>query len=236
MNANETREAMVGAYLLPTIGLNPFVICLLAWLRYALDVVEIFSKSGIRDFWNFMGKSENSDTKSVSSSRSTQLEASDFMGFFSADFWAFKFWVFLVVVVVVFLGEMGSKIFLVESFVEFKVFDDNVEFSFLILEVELSFFSSILVLLAFDDNKVVVLVELVFLVLLNLVWFLEEIMVLMGLVWFLEERVLEIFFLGLTIGSSSSFSSTPNIFLLPTNLEFSEQAQRRTEAKTNRTK
>lgn len=50
MNANETREAMVGAYLLPTIGLNPFVICLLAWLRYALDVVEIFSKSGIRDF------------------------------------------------------------------------------------------------------------------------------------------------------------------------------------------
>lgn len=237
MNANETREAMVGAYLLPTIGLTPLVICLFAWFRYALEVVEILSRSGIRVFWNFIGKSANSDTKLVSSSRSNQLVS--FLGFvfFIICFFVLfssssEVWVFLANVsvvklglVVLFLGELGlvrSEIFLVESFVEFNVFDDDVEFSFLILEVELNFLSSSLVLAPSesDDNKVdvfvvfVVLVELVLVVILvwflveirpevlaSLVWFLDERAGLRSLVWFFEERVvLEIFFLGFTIG------------------------------------
>lgn len=46
MNAHETIEAMAGAYFLPTIGLTPFVISLLAFVRYTFEVDEIFSKSG----------------------------------------------------------------------------------------------------------------------------------------------------------------------------------------------
>lgn len=234
MNANETREAMVGAYLLPTIGLTPLVISLFARFRYALEVVEILSRSGIRVFWNFIGKSANSETKSVPSSRSSQLVS--FLGFvlFIICFFVLfssssEVWVFLANVsvvklglVVLFLGELGlvrSEILLVESFVEF---DDDVEFSFLILEVEFNFLSTSLVLAPSesDDNKVdvfvvfVVLVELVLVVILvwflveirsevlaSLVWFLDERAGLRSLVWFFEERVvLEIFFLGFTIG------------------------------------
>lgn len=33
MKAHEMNEAMVGAYLFPTYGLNPFVISLLAFVR-----------------------------------------------------------------------------------------------------------------------------------------------------------------------------------------------------------
>lgn len=46
MNAQETIEAMAGAYLLPTNGLNPFVISLLALVRNTLEFEEILSKSG----------------------------------------------------------------------------------------------------------------------------------------------------------------------------------------------
>lgn len=237
MNANETREAMVGAYLLPTIGLTPLVISLFARFRYALEVVEILSRSGIRVFWNFIGKSANSETKSVSSSRSNQLVS--FLGFVlfiicffvllssSSEVWVFlaNVWVVRLGLVVLFLGELGlvrSEIFLVESFVEFNVFDEEVEFSFLILEVEFNFLSSSLVLAPSesDDNKVddfvvfVVLVELVLVVILvwflveirsevlaSLVWFLDERVGLRSLVWFFKERVvLEILFLGFTIG------------------------------------
>lgn len=50
MNAKEVREAIVEAYLLPTMGLNPIVICLLALVMYALEVVEILARSGIKVF------------------------------------------------------------------------------------------------------------------------------------------------------------------------------------------
>lgn len=46
MNAHETIEAINGAYFFPTMGLNPFVISLLALLMYTLEVVEMMSKSG----------------------------------------------------------------------------------------------------------------------------------------------------------------------------------------------
>lgn len=46
MNADETIAPIAGAYFLPTNGLNPFVISLLAFVRYNLEVEEIFSKSG----------------------------------------------------------------------------------------------------------------------------------------------------------------------------------------------
>lgn len=48
MNAKETIDAMVGAYLFPTIGLNPLVKSLLAFVRYFLEVIEILSRSGKR--------------------------------------------------------------------------------------------------------------------------------------------------------------------------------------------
>ena len=47
MNAKETAEAMVGAYVLPTIGLNPLVKSLLAFVRYFLEVIESLSRSGM---------------------------------------------------------------------------------------------------------------------------------------------------------------------------------------------
>ena len=47
INAKETVEAMVDAYLLPTIGLNPLVKSLLACVRYFLEVMESLSRSGM---------------------------------------------------------------------------------------------------------------------------------------------------------------------------------------------
>ena len=48
MKAKEITGAIVGAYLFPTMGLNPFVISLLALKMYALEVVESLSRSGIK--------------------------------------------------------------------------------------------------------------------------------------------------------------------------------------------
>ncbi|KAF5765556.1 hypothetical protein HanXRQr2_Chr15g0705081 [Helianthus annuus] len=61
-------EATIGAYFLPTIGLNCFEICLLALLRYDFEVVEITSRSGISVSWNLVGRSLNSEMRSSSSS------------------------------------------------------------------------------------------------------------------------------------------------------------------------
>lgn len=66
MNAQETNEAMAGAYFLPTMGLTPLVISLLAFLRYTLEVDEIFSKSGNNVSWNLEGRSVNSEIRSSS--------------------------------------------------------------------------------------------------------------------------------------------------------------------------
>ena len=66
MNAQETNEAMAGAYFLPTMGLTPLVISLLAFLRYTLEVDEIFSKSGNSVSWNLEGRSVNSEMRSSS--------------------------------------------------------------------------------------------------------------------------------------------------------------------------
>ncbi|KAJ0452066.1 hypothetical protein HanHA300_Chr15g0574681 [Helianthus annuus] len=64
-------EATIGAYFLPTIGLNCFEICLLALLRYDFEVVEITSRSGISVSWNLVGRSLNSEMRSSSSSCSS---------------------------------------------------------------------------------------------------------------------------------------------------------------------
>ncbi|KAI9165972.1 hypothetical protein LWI28_023906 [Acer negundo] len=75
MNAKESMEAMVDAYLLPTIGLKYFfVISLLYLLMYAFEVVEIVSRSGNRVCWNLIGRSLISDTKSCSSSPSSSSQ------------------------------------------------------------------------------------------------------------------------------------------------------------------
>lgn len=61
----ETIEAVTAAYFLPTMGFKYLVvISLLYWLMYAFDVVEIFSMSGIRVFWNLIGRSLNSEIRS----------------------------------------------------------------------------------------------------------------------------------------------------------------------------
>lgn len=47
MNKKDMKDAIIGAYFLPTYGLKFFEICLLALFRYAFEVVESTSKSGI---------------------------------------------------------------------------------------------------------------------------------------------------------------------------------------------
>lgn len=80
MKAQEITVAMVAAYLFPTMGLNPFVISLLALKMYAFEVIENFSRSGIRVRWNFAGKPVKSlKSETESSSSSNQLGC---VGFF----------------------------------------------------------------------------------------------------------------------------------------------------------
>lgn len=197
-------------------------------------MVEIFSRSGIRLCWNFWGSPVISDMRSVSSSSNHPgfdvvcffgLSLSFFVVFLSF-IWAGVLFFVVVFVVSVFLGLMRSKLFLM------GISGLVVELSFLGLEVELSFFSSVFCGVSNVVVDVVfvgvVLVEFVFFMVI-LVWFLDErLVVLMSLVWFLgDERLLgllvllvlvwfffdesellsvgsEIFFLGLVMTNSSS--------------------------------
>lgn len=242
MKAQETTVAMVAAYLFPTMGLNPFVISLLALKMYAFEVIENLSRSGIRVRWNFVGKpvkSLNSETKSSSSSNQLGcvgflvwlgflfgcwfligFSDSSFVNFFST--WGCELCVsFLVVILVVlFLGVLNlprSEVFFMENelgLAKFVALD--VELSILILEVELSFLNPNL-----DKTLDASLVELVALV--SLVWFLLDRLDLMSLVWFFEDKLglLSLIWslvdrlLVFFLGGSSVSSS--NNFLLPKN-------------------
>lgn len=241
MKANETIEAIMGAYFLPTMGLNPLVISLLALFRYNLDVEEIISKSGNRVSWNLEGRSRNSATKS-SSSAGFLLD----LGFFSGLLNWVLVWAGLVVMGLV--GLVRSEVFLASSEVGFVAFVEFVGF-----EVELSFLSLILMMgVSLIESSVVGLVSLVLFLLeleeeeegglRSLVWFLVESEVgLTSLVWFLvdlltlvevglmslvlslvgSEEVLVVgvvgfFFMGFSsCCSSSSSSCTCRIPLLP---------------------
>ena len=167
-------------------------------------MVEILSKSGIRDCWNFPGKLVKSDTKSVSSSWSIQLGSIGFLGFCWVGllvsvvfFLSTRLWDCFGVVglVVWFLGELGLMEFevffeefdvsLVESEVFFEEFDvDLVEFEG--FDVGLSFFNwTFLVELEVDFKILVWFLEEDRLGLRSLVWFFEEDKVgLINLVWF----------------------------------------------------
>ena len=264
MNAKETVEAMVDAYLLPTIGLNPLVKSLLACVRYFLEVMESLSRSGKIVWWNFDGRSLNSATKSSSSSWSSQLCCFLVWGVFFGlvCFWfLFCFWdsvspTFLSTRLCVCFVEAGLVVLLVDgpSFRRSDVFlvgaelaaAFDVELSFLSCEVEFSFLSWEVEL----EGVGVALVEFVDFVI--LVWFLvDRLPVLMSLVWFFVDRlglaslvwflldILVLFFLG----TWSSFVSTSNILLLTRNClasscvwSLSEEAQGRRKVNRNKTR
>lgn len=122
-------------------------------------MVEIRSRSGIRDLWNFVGRSLNSLTKSSSSSSSSQNGLISFSGCFDlvvtgfedgGDFFSEEGGEeSLDFVVVLFLGELDldrSADFLIEEVMGFVEFVDLVP--------ELSFLSSGLVLVVLEEDLV----------------------------------------------------------------------------------
>ncbi|KAK0606991.1 hypothetical protein LWI29_007447 [Acer saccharum] len=232
MNAKESMEAMVDAYLLPTIGLKYFfVISLLYLLMYAFEVVEIVSRSGNRVCWNLIGRSLISDTKSCSSSPSSSSQRGFcFVVCFCVLGGGFVFCE-VGLVVLLFLSELGLILMMLsgseEDFVLVLVefFDelgldidfDVVEFSFLMMSSDF----------LERESSVVVLVEFV-VVLRGLVWFFVVVdkLGLMSLVLFLldeEETAAGVvvavvvldFFFGLFCFFSCSSSKSANIDLLP---------------------
>lgn len=147
-------------------------------------MVEIRSRSGIRDLWNLVGRSLNSLTKSSSSSSSSQKGLISFSGcfdlvtvfedfsedgafFFSGGGESFELGDF---VVILFLDELDldrSVGFFIEEVVGFVEFEDLVP--------EVSFLSSKLLLVVLEEDLVELSLDDVPMeVLASLVWFLLE--------------------------------------------------------------